>query len=98
MNGPKTVRGEWRTDYTMPYVTIGAIAAAIVIVALMLVMRNRKRGKPKTTPTAQAQMIPQGLYPEYLAKLDRLKAQGTMSEEIYRKLRKEYEERISSTA
>jgi M6 family metalloprotease-like protein len=42
MNRPKTVRAEWRTEDSSPYVITGAIAAAIIIVAL-LVTRRRAR-------------------------------------------------------
>jgi hypothetical protein len=44
MDGPKTVTAEWRADNTMPYTIIGAIGAAtIVIVALALAMKRRKK-------------------------------------------------------
>jgi len=58
MDKPGTVKAEWRTDYTMPYIVIGAIAAAVAIVAVLLAMRKRRR--PETAAaTAPAQPIPQ---------------------------------------
>jgi hypothetical protein len=58
MDKPATVKAEWRTDYTMPYIVIGAIAAAVAIVVLLLAMRKRRR--PETaTATGPAQPIPQ---------------------------------------
>ena len=58
MDKPGTVKAEWRTDYTMPYIVIGAIAAAVAIVVLLLVMRKRRR--PETAAaTVPAQPIPQ---------------------------------------
>jgi hypothetical protein len=49
MDGPKAVKAEWRTDYTMPYVIIGAIVAAIAIIVALLLMRRRRA--PAPTPT-----------------------------------------------
>jgi len=58
MDKPGTVKAEWRTDYTMPYIVIGAIAATVAIVVLLLAMRRRRR--PETAAaTAPAQPIPQ---------------------------------------
>jgi hypothetical protein len=42
MDGPKTVTAEWRTDNTMPYITIGVIVVAIAVVGLLLLVRRRK--------------------------------------------------------
>jgi hypothetical protein len=52
-----TTQAQVRTDYTTPYVTIGAIVAVIAIVAVLRAIRKRK--KPKATPTAQAEQTPQ---------------------------------------
>ena len=58
MDKPGTVKAEWRTDYTMPYIVIGAIAAAVAIVVLLLAMRKRRR--PETAAaTAPAPPTPQ---------------------------------------
>jgi len=42
MDRPRTVKAEWRADYTMPYMIIGAIVAAIAIVVALLFMRRRR--------------------------------------------------------
>jgi len=58
MDKPGTVKAGWRTDYAMPYVVIGAIAAAVAIVVVLLAMRKRRR--PETVAaTASPQPIPQ---------------------------------------
>jgi hypothetical protein len=58
MDGPKTVRAEWRTDYTMPYVIIGAIVAAIAIIVALLLMRRRRAPAPTLTTPPPAVAAP----------------------------------------
>jgi len=47
MNGPKTVIAEWSTDNTMPYIILGAIGAAIIVVVVLTITLKRK-GCPTT--------------------------------------------------
>jgi Divergent InlB B-repeat domain len=44
MNGPMTVTATWRTDYTVLYVTLGAIIA-IIAVAAFAIIRTKKKSK-----------------------------------------------------
>lgn len=46
MDRPRTVKAEWRADYTIPYVIIGAIVGAIAIVVVLLFMRRRRAPRP----------------------------------------------------
>ena len=61
MDGPKTAKAEWRTDYTMPYIIIGAIVAAIAIIVALLLMRRRRVPTPASTyqPPSPAPAVPQ---------------------------------------
>jgi hypothetical protein len=48
MDNPKTMKAEWKTDYTIPYVTIGATVAAIAIVAPFVMRRTRRKSQDET--------------------------------------------------
>jgi len=55
MNGPMTVTATWRTDYTVLYITIGAIVAVIAVAAYALIHTT----KNKKETTIIQQQIPQ---------------------------------------
>jgi uncharacterized repeat protein (TIGR02543 family) len=40
MDGPKTVRAVWETDYTTPYTIIGATIATLAVIAVLLAIRR----------------------------------------------------------
>jgi hypothetical protein len=49
VNGPMTVTAAWHQDYTVLYITVGAIIAVIVVAALALLLfttRNRRENPP----------------------------------------------------
>jgi uncharacterized repeat protein (TIGR02543 family) len=54
MNGPMTVTAMWHQDYTVLYITIGAIIAIIVVAAIALAIVNKNRKQP-TPPPQQIQ-------------------------------------------
>jgi hypothetical protein len=45
MDGPKTVRARWITDYSQPYLILGGITAAIVVAAALIFMRVRRKAE-----------------------------------------------------
>jgi hypothetical protein len=45
MTGPKVVTAEWRTDYTIPYIILGALIV-VVLVAGVTVAMKRKKSRP----------------------------------------------------
>ena len=51
MDGPKTVKAEWRTDNMMPYTIIGAMICVIAVAVAALLIVRRKAGTPKSTAT-----------------------------------------------
>jgi hypothetical protein len=57
MNGPMTVTATWHQDYTVLYITIGAIIAVIAVAAFALIYttKNRKQTNP---PPQQVQQVP----------------------------------------
>jgi len=46
MDRPRTVKAEWLADYTMPCMIIGAVVAAIAIIAALFFMRRRPAARP----------------------------------------------------
>ncbi len=82
MDGPKTVTATWRSEKSSDYTLLLAVIGVIAGgTALTYLAVSRRKRPPKAS--------------DYLLKLDGLKAQGIVSEEIYWKLRREYEERRS---
>jgi hypothetical protein len=91
MDGPKTVTPEWRADNTIPLVVSAMIAAVSVVLAILA---KRKRREP-LSPEAQALLQPAAArYGEYLARLERLKAEGFISKRVYQRLRSEYQKKM----
>jgi hypothetical protein len=43
MDGPKTVTAEWRTDNTMPYITIGVIIVVVIVIVGVLLFVSRRK-------------------------------------------------------
>ena len=56
MNGPMTVTATWRTDYTVLYITLGAIIATIVVIAVALIQITKN--KPQTITMQQRAPAP----------------------------------------
>jgi hypothetical protein len=54
MDGPKVVTATWKTDYTQPYIILGAIAAVVVLAILGLVAVMRRKAAPPTPPAPRA--------------------------------------------
>jgi len=88
MDGPKTVRAEWRTDYTIPAVVVGVIVATVAVSAVLLMRRNARGPRAVTAAGTPSR------YVEYLAKLEELRTRGEISEKTYRKLKDEYWKKI----
>jgi hypothetical protein len=43
MDSPKKVIALWREDYTQAYMILGLAAAAIIVLAVVLLLKTRKR-------------------------------------------------------
>jgi len=50
MNGPMTVTATWHQDYTVLYITIGAIIAIIAVAAFALIYTTKNRKEPNPPP------------------------------------------------
>lgn len=91
MDGPKAVIAEWRADNTMPFVVSTMIAAALAVLTILA----KRRGREPLSPEARALLQPVAArYGEYLARLERLKAEGFISERVYQRLRSEYQKKM----
>jgi uncharacterized repeat protein (TIGR02543 family) len=58
MNGPMTVTAAWHQDYTVLYITVGAIVAVIVVAAFALIYATKNRKEPNPPPQ-QVQTVQQ---------------------------------------
>jgi hypothetical protein len=91
MDGPKAVIAEWRADNTMPFVVSAMIAAVLAVLTILA----KRRGREPLSPEARAVLQPVAArYSEYLARLERLKAEGFISERVYQRLRSEYQKKM----
>jgi len=79
IDSPKTITATWREDYTSVAITAVVIATILVICVYVLSRSIRKASANRLTPA------------QYLAKLTSLRASGQISEEVYEKLKREYE-------
>lgn len=43
MDGPKSIRARWMTDYSQPYLILGGITAAILVAAALIFIRARRK-------------------------------------------------------
>jgi len=57
MDGPKMVTATWKTDYTQPYIILGAIAGVVILAILALVGVMRRRVAPPTPPAPRTAAI-----------------------------------------
>jgi len=48
MDGPKTVTAEWRTDNTMAYLAMGAVAVILIVTVVLMFMRRGRRTRPSS--------------------------------------------------
>jgi len=71
-------------------ITIAAAGIGLAVAGLAV---GRIRGTRITKLKPPPEALP-SVYAEYLAKLDQLRAQGIMSEQVYQSLRREYEEKM----
>jgi uncharacterized repeat protein (TIGR02543 family) len=55
MNGPMTVTAAWHQDYTVLYITVGAIILIVVVAALALLFTTRNRRE--NPPPQQVQQV-----------------------------------------
>jgi len=91
MDGPKAVIAEWRADNRMPFVVSTMIAVVLVVLAILA----KRRGREPLSPEARALLQPVAArYGEYLVRLERLKAEGFISERVYQRLRSEYQKKM----
>jgi len=56
MDGPKTVKAKWTTDYSQAYVVLGGIAAAIIVAIAAIFLLSKRRAQPR--PQAMQPMRP----------------------------------------
>jgi hypothetical protein len=90
---PATNLYQWAYGEAQFLVVLVVVALCVIVAFLAYVLPRRTR---KSLSLAEVQAMlqpPSGPYAEYLTKLDRLRAQGVVSEGIYRKLRREWEEK-----
>ena len=90
MDGPKGVAAEWRADNTMPLVVSAMIAAVLAAIIVLAKRRRRELLSPETRAILQPVAA---RYAEYLTRLERLKTEGVISDEVYQKLRSEYQKK-----
>lgn len=88
---PTTTTGRSTTTTVMESVgnqeQRGLVLAGLVVVAPLVYVFRRRTGRiPAIKPKS---------YSQYLTKLEELKAQGSVTDEVYQKLKREYEEKRS---
>ncbi len=60
MNGPMTVTATWHQDYTVLYITVGAIIAVIAVAAFALLYTTKnRRENPPPQQVQQTQQVPE---------------------------------------
>lgn len=73
-----------------------ALVSLVVVAPLIYVFGKRSRRIPTIVKAEARFEAKPGLHLQYLAKLEALKAQGSVSDRVYRKLRIEYKEKMRS--
>lgn len=98
MDGPKIVVANWRTDYTELVILILA-STLIAPFTFYTYHIRRKKSRKQITPTPSTTTL-EGRQSEreqivnYLTKLEELYKCGRITEEVYLRLKKEYEEKL----
>jgi hypothetical protein len=102
VDGPKEVRAIWRKDYTqlMLLVSIILVATVVLIVLKGRRIRSKERGTEVVSLSVEKEVYRRGLeeelekYKLYLARLEEEKNKGTISDQAYDALKKEYQSKI----
>ncbi|MEM1543007.1 MAG: right-handed parallel beta-helix repeat-containing protein [Ignisphaera sp.] len=98
VDNPVTIVASWRTE-VKPF-AIGLVAGLILLIIapapLLVVKRKRKPSlqlQPQPSPPTELEKEIKK-YEEYLEKLEQLRKEGQVSEQVYERLKQEYEKKL----